>query len=203
MKMYRSLKKTLILFLITITGISADLAAQNINELESHAVTLPNGWRLTPAGKQLRLGDLPLNIALSPSGRLAAITNNGESDQTIQLIDLEKDAVADSIIIEKSWLGLAFSDDSKYLYASGGNDNKIIRYLITNNRLSVNDSIIIGKPWPEKISVTGIALDDSKNRLYAVTKENNSLYVLDTKIKKVISRYPLDGEGYTDRKSVV
>jgi len=113
----------------------------------------------------LPLGDLPLNIALSPSKRLAAITNNGESDQTIQLIDLEKDVVLDSIIIAKSWLGLTFSDDGNYLYASGGNDNKIIRYLISNNRLSVNDSIILGKPWPEKISVTGIALDDPKKQI--------------------------------------
>ncbi len=173
------------------------LPAQTLQEIESHAVSLPNGWRLTPVGKQLPLGDLPLNIAVSPSKKLAAVTNNGESDQTIQLIDLEKDVVLDSIIIAKSWLGLTFSDDGNYLYASGGNDNKIVRYLISNNRLSVNDSIIIGKPWPEKISVTGIALDDPKNRLYVVTKENNSLYVLDTKSKKVISQYPLGGEAYT------
>src|SRR5664279_1092825 len=166
MKMKRSLKLSLILFLIIFVGITVDLRAQVKNEIESHAVTLPNGWKLTPVGKQLPLGDLPLNIAVSPSGKLAAITNNGESDQTLQLIDLEKDAVLDSIIIGKSWLGLTFSEDGKYLYASGGNDNKIIRYLISNNRLSVNDSILIGKPWPEKISVTGIALDDSKNRLY-------------------------------------
>jgi YVTN family beta-propeller protein len=197
MKMNISLKRTFILFLIVLTGISIDLPAQDVNDLESHAVSLPNGWRLTPVGKQLPLGDLPLNIAVSPSGKLAAVTNNGESDQTIQLIDLEKDVVLDSIIIGKSWLGLTFSDDGKYLYASGGNDNKIFRYLINNNRLSVNDSIVLGKPWPEKISVAGIALDDHKNRLYAVTKENNSIYVLDSKFKKVISRYPLDGEGYT------
>jgi len=197
MKMNRSLKWTLIQFLIIFIGFSADLPAQKANDFDSHPVSLPNGWRLTPAGKQLPLGDLPLNIAVSPSGKLAAVTNNGESDQTIQLIDLEKDAVLDSIIIGKSWLGLTFSDDGKYLYASGGNDNKIIRYLISNNRLSVNDSIIIGKAWPERISVTGIALDDPKYRLYALTQGNNSLYVLDTKIKKVISTYPLGGEGYT------
>ena len=94
-------------------------------------------------------------------------------------------------------MDLTFSDDGKYLYASGGNDNMIIRYAIKERRLSVYDSIIIGKPWPEKISIAGIALDDSKNRLYAVTKENNSLYVIDTKTKKVISKHPLDGEGYT------
>jgi YVTN family beta-propeller protein len=197
MKINKVTKRTLILFLLIIIGFSANLSAQTLQEIESHAVLLPNGWRLTPVGKMLPLGDLPLNIAVSPSKKLAAVTNNGESDQTIQLIDLEKDVVLDSIIIAKSWLGLTFSDDGNYLYASGGNDNKIIRYLISNNRLSVYDSIIVGKPWPEKISVTGIALDDPKNRLYVVTKENNSLYVLDTKIKKVISQYPLGGEGYT------
>ena len=197
MKRTKIFKRIQILFQVLFICTTINLSAQTLQEIESHAVLLPNGWRLTPVGKQLPLGDLPLNIAVSPSGKLAAVTNNGESDQTIQLIDLEKDVVLDSIIIAKSWLGLTFSDDGNYLYASGGNDNKIIRYLISNNRLSVNDSIIIGKPWPEKISVTGIALDDPKNRLYVVTKENNSLYVLDTKIKKVISQYPLGGEGYT------
>ena len=29
---------------------------------------LPNGWRLAPAGRQLRVGTLPLNIVLSPDG---------------------------------------------------------------------------------------------------------------------------------------
>src|SRR5664279_601124 len=191
------INKKVVLLLIILMIVFVRVQAQTLQEIESHAVLLPNGWRLTPVGKQLPLGDLPLNIAVAPSKKLAAVTNNGESDQTIQLIDLEKDVVLDSIIIAKSWLGLTFSDDGNYLYASGGNDNKIIRYLVSNNRLSVNDSIIIGNPWPEKISVTGIALDDPKNRLYVVTKENNSLYVLDTKIKKVISQFPLGGEGYT------
>jgi YVTN family beta-propeller protein len=189
-------KKLLLLQTIMMIFI-ANLPAQTLQEIESHAVLLPNGWRLTPVGKQLPLGDLPLNISISPSKKLAAITNNGESDQTIQLIDLEKDVVLDSIIIGKSWLGLTFSSNGKYLYASGGNDNIIIRYMISNNRLAVKDSIIIGNPWPEKISIAGIALDDRKNRLYVVTKDNNSLYILDTKLKKVISQYPLGAEGYT------
>ena len=143
------------------------------------------------------MGDLPLNIAVSPSKKLAAITNNGESDQTIQLVDIEREVILDSIIIGKAWLGLTFSDDGNFLYASGGNDNIIIRYAIRNNHLSVYDSIIIGDPWPVKISVAGMALDDAKNRLYVVTKENNSLYVIDTQSKKIVSQYSLGGEGYT------
>jgi YVTN family beta-propeller protein len=197
MKMNGFIKKILILFQIVYIGFSVNLNAQTLREIESHSTSLPNGWRLTPVGKSLPLGDLPLNIAVSPSKRLAAITNNGESDQTIQLVDIDREVILDSIIIRKAWLGLTFSDDGRYLYASGGNDNMIVRYEISNNRLSLSDSIIIGKPWPVRISVAGIALDDSKNRLYVVTEGNNSLYVLDTKLKKVISHYPLGGEAYT------
>jgi len=197
MKSNLKASRALILFTIFMTFITYNLHGQTLNEIESQRVSLPNGWSLTPVGTHLPLGDLPLNIALSPSKKLAAVTNNGQSDQTIQLVDLVREKVIDSIIIGKSWLGLTFSEDGKYLYASGGNDNIIIRYLIKDNRLSIYDSIRIGKPWPEKISVAGLALYDAKKRLYAVTKENNSLYVIDTQSKKVISKHPLGGEGYT------
>jgi len=189
------------------TVLTGLLLATLVSSVTAQKVSLPNGWTLTPAGRTLRLGDLPLNIALAPSGKLAAVTNNGQSDQTIQLIDVENEIVADSIIIGKSWLGLQFSKDGKTLYASGGNDNIIIRYSVRDNKLAILDSIKLGEPWPEKISVAGLALDDAANRLYAVTKENNSLYVVDTRSKKVISTHQLDGEGYTcllspDRKSL-
>jgi YVTN family beta-propeller protein len=197
MKLNLALKRSLILCKVFLIVFAINLQAQTLNEIESHRVTLPNGWKLTPVGKLLPLGDLPLNIAVSPSKKLAAITNNGESDQTIQLVDVEHEVIPDSVIIGKAWLGLTFSDDGKYLYASGGNDNIVIRYAVTNNHLVNYDTIRIGKAWPVKISITGLALDDSKNRLYAVTKEDNSLYVLDTKDKKVVSKHPLDGEGYT------
>jgi YVTN family beta-propeller protein len=197
MIMNRSIKRVLILFQIILIGFSVDLPAQRLKEIESHAVSLPNGWRLTPVGKLLPLGDLPLNIAVSSSKKLAAITNNGQSDQTIQLVDIDREVILDSIIIGKAWLGLTFSDDDKYLYASGGNDNIIIRYAIRSNHLSVYDSIRIGKAWPEKISIAGMALNDAGKRLYVVTKEDNSLYVVDTQSKKVVSKYPLGGEGYT------
>ena len=168
---------------------------------------LPNGWQLTPVGKIVPLGDLPLNIAVSPDKKLAAVTNNGQSTQSIQLIDIKKGIVTDSVIIDKSWLGLVFSDDGKSLYASGGNDNLIIRYTIRKKELINTDTIRLGKPWPEKISVAGIAIDDQKKVLYAVTKENNSLYAIDLITKSIVSQTELGGEGYTcilspDRKTL-
>jgi YVTN family beta-propeller protein len=197
MKNTKVVRNVLILCMFVLYAFNINLQAQTADKIEFNRITLPNGWKLTPAGKLLPLGDLPLNIAISPSKKLAAVTNNGESDQTIQLIDIDREVILDSIVIGKAWLGLTISADSKYLYSSGGNDNIIIRYMINNNHLSVYDTILIGKPWPVKISVAGLALDDAGNRLYVVTKENNSLYVIDTHSKNIISQHPLGGEGYS------
>lgn len=183
------------LFLLSFPVIQAN--GQSLKEIESDRVSLTNGWKLTPVGQLLPLGDLPLNIAVSPSGKMLAITNNGQSDQGIQLIDSEKMQLLDSVVIAKGWLGLTFSKEDKYLYASGGNDNWIMRYQITNKKLVPFDTLVIGKPWPEKISIAGIAVDDDQQMLYAITKENNSLYTFDLKEKKVKNQFALGGEGYT------
>lgn len=188
----KTLFKILVIILCTFQAQS-----QTLQQIESRRITLPNGWSITPVGKSLQLGDLPLNIAVSPAKDLVAVTNNGQSDQSLQLIDLKKQLVVDSIKIDKSWLGLAFSKDGKHLFASGGNNNRILKYNIIHHKLILKDSIILGKQWPEKISPAGLTLDEDANRLYIVTKENNSLYVIDLSSKKIISKIPLGGEGYT------
>jgi len=167
------------------------------DETEYKNLTLPNGWGISRVGESLRLGDLPLNIAVSPSGHLLAVTNNGESDQSIYLIDAFRHKTLDTIVIREAWLGLVFSKDGQNLYASGGNKNIIIKYSVKNNKLSITDTLVLGKPWPEKISPAGLALDEKKNLLYVVTKENNSLYILDLKKKQSPRRFSLEGEGYT------
>ena len=190
--------KTLILLIsLSLFSVVSTVSGQSLKEIEANRVSLPNGWKLSPVGKMLPVGDLPLNIAVSPSGKMLAVTNNGQSDQCIHLINPAKMQVLDSVIIVKSWLGLTFSKDGKYLYASGGNDNWIIRYQIKNNKLAPFDTMVIGKRWPEKISIAGIAVDDDRQMLYTVTKEDNSLYVFDLKEKKVKKQIPLGGEGYT------
>ena len=160
-------------------------------------VTLPNGWQLSPAGKSLLLGDLPLNIAVSKSKKLMAVTNNGQSTQSLQLIDVKTEKILDNIEIAKSWLGLQFSSDEKYLYTSGGNDNWILQYAILKNKLQLKDSILLGAKWPNKISPAGIAIDDAKHLLYVVTKDNNSLYLINLTTKKITQQIKLPAEAYT------
>lgn len=168
-----------------------------IHATAQKTVTLPNGWSLSPAGRSLDLGDLPLNIAVSSSKRLVAVTNNGQSKQSLQLINTKTEKILDNIEIKKSWLGLKFSSDEKYLFAGGGNDNWILQYAIINNKLQLKDSIKLGKKWPNKISPAGIDIDDAGHLLYVVTKDDNSLYIVDLLTKNIIQQVKLDGEAYT------
>jgi len=160
-------------------------------------VMLPNGWSLTPAGNSVPLGDLPLNMAISPNGKYVAVTNNGVSTQTIQLIDAKTHAILCTKEIAKSWLGLKFRSDCKFLYVSGGNDNRIMKYSVENNKLELDDIIVLGKKWPEKISPAGLDIDDTAKKLYVVTKENNSLYVVDLKKNEASKQIQLSAEAYT------
>jgi len=161
-------------------------------------VLLPNGWKLSPAGRALPLGDLPLNMQLSPSGKLLAVTNNGESTQSIQLIDPKTEKQLDERIVGKAWYGLAFSSDEKTLYAGGGNDNWIMAFHLQNNKIGKADTIKLGKPWPiNKICTTGITLNKANSRLYTVTKEDSSLYVIDPASHKILNRVKLAAEAYS------
>ena len=180
---------------------------QTLQEVERHRVRLPNGWSLTPVGSSLPLGDLPLNIAVSRSGHYAAVTNNGQSIQSIQLFDARADRELDSVVIPKSWGGLVFGADEQSLYASGGNDNWILKYAVAGGRLVALDTFKLGAPWPVKISPAGICVDDRSGMLYIVTKEDNALYVYDMNGHHIVRRLPMSGEGYTcllspDRREV-
>ncbi|HEV8538332.1 MAG TPA: bifunctional YncE family protein/alkaline phosphatase family protein [Bacteroidota bacterium] len=160
-------------------------------------IDLPNGWHLTPAGRSIPLGDLPLNIAVSPNGSYAAVTNNGQSDQSIELIDVKSERVLDSVRIDKSWLGLQFSGDGTRLYASGGNNNKVVEYTIRKNKLKFKFDYPLGKPWPKKISPSGLAVDDVRHRLYVVTKDDSSLYIFKLNSRRIVKKLALNAEAYT------
>ncbi len=199
--------RCLFIFLALLFG--ASLFAQKPGKQSDRAksMLLPTGWSLTPAGQSLPLGDLPLNIAVSPNRKYLAVTNNGQGKNSLQLIDPKKGKVLHSFEIPMAWLGLAFSDDSKTLYVSGGNSNAILRYKVENKQLVLQDTLSLGQPWPTRISPAGLCLDDARGLLYVVTKENHSLYVVDTRSKTILHRDSIGKELYTcalspDRKQL-
>ena len=183
--------------LLLVFVLSSHSVALAQTDTTARRIQLSNGWSLTPLGTSISLGDLPLNLIVSPSKKYLAVTNNGQSTQSVQLIDARNGILLSEKIIPESWLGLAFSADEQFLYASGGNNNLIEKYRITEGgKLEESDQIHLGEKWPVKISPAGMQLNDKTNTLYVVTKENNSLYIVDLNTKKSQS-IPLGAEAYT------
>lgn len=164
--------------------------------LNSGRILLPNGWSLSVPGKSIPLGDFPLNLVSSNDGKLLAVTNNGQSEQSIMLIDPYTFEISKKTVIPKSWFGLAFNNDHSRLFASGGNDNMIRIYDTSDDGLMEVDSVILGVPWPKKISPTGLILDQQNVNLYVVTKEDSALYKVNL-VNKKIERLFLGHEAYT------
>ncbi|RFS26691.1 hypothetical protein DVR12_02570 [Chitinophaga silvatica] len=187
----------LLLFSLSFVGLKT-FAQTPGKQQDTKQILLPNGWKLSPAGHSITLGDLPLNIQLSSSGKYLAVTNNGQSTQSIQLIDPTTARILDSCVVGKAWYGLTFTKDEKHLYASGANDNWILNFPVNAGKLGKADTIKLGKPWPtQKISPAGIAVNNRNTRLYTVTKEDSALYIIDPASKQILQRIQLPDIAYS------
>lgn len=137
---------------------------------------LPSGRYVTPVGKQLRISNDPYGMAISPNGNKAVTLHNG----VFTIIDLNSinairvpsyDEKIPSPLSNGSFLGVAFSSDSKKVYLSGGDNGAIIIYDVDN--LKKLDSISLnGK-------INGVDYQDSFTSDLLYNNHKNELLVLD------------------------
>ncbi len=118
---------------------------------------LPNGWKLTPVGEQVGIGELPLNLIITHDQKYALTSNSGTKTNSISVIDLQSKKEIQRMVVDKTWRGIVFNNDDSKLFVSGANNNLIYIYNFNAGHLTLSDSIVIGKPFPkEEISITGI-----------------------------------------------
>ncbi len=160
--------------------------------LSDGSVLLPNHYRLTPAGKQIPVGDLPLNMAVSPDGKYLAVTNNGYSEQFVSIIDIATQKQIQTLPVQASFFGLAFSDDGKKLFVSGGGRDLIYFFSLENNRFVRTDSMNIHPGSREEWFIAGLASADHGKILYAVTKTAKKLLKISVAQKKVMRTLSFD-----------
>ena len=83
---------------------------------------LPNGWRITPAGKAIAtIEDLVLNLVVSPDGRIVIASHSGYLPHGIDVFDVKTQKQTQHIELKTTWLGMTWSPDGHTLYVSGGN----------------------------------------------------------------------------------
>jgi YVTN family beta-propeller protein len=185
---------------------------------------LPNGWTLTPEGAQIPTSDLPLNMVLSNDGRFLLVTTNGNGDQTIDVIDLRTGQSAQTVMVKKSWLGLAFAPDGKRFFVSGGDDNEVMVFDFAEGKAEQSGKIILGgadfhklndkerdaarrKGLGEFAFPAGIAVTPDGKRLYVAENLTHKVAIVDLATQQVVTKiavgeYPYDCEVSRDGKRV-
>jgi len=137
---------------------------------------LPSGRYATPVGEFLRITHDPYGMAISPNGNKAVTLHNG----VITIIDLASlsavrvpsyDKKLKSPLSSGSFLGVAFSADSKKVYLSGGNNGAVIVYDV--EKLEKLDSFDLNG------IVNGLDYQDSFTSDLLLNEEKNELLVLD------------------------
>ena len=175
-------------------------------------VLLPNGWFLSPAGRQVGVGDLPLGLAVSPDERFAAVTHSGWKGKGLDIVDLGAGEHVQKIPLPETWLGVAFLENGKMLAVSAAGANRVLLYAMVDGRASFVDSIVIGPRWsaggqypqgkkidygPGAIWTTGLSADAGRHRLYVVSQLDSALNVLDVPGRRMQRRVPLGAVPYT------
>ncbi len=92
------------------------------------SVLLPNGWSLRPAGRQSRLGDFPVVIAVHPSEPVLAVLHAGYGEHEVVTVNPASGKVIGRVAIDETFSGLAWSKDGKTLFVGGGWDDVVYVY---------------------------------------------------------------------------
>ena len=167
---------------------AADAAADSRvlpGKRDDGSVLLPNQWSLTPAGTQVELGDFPVNIAMHPRGRHAAILHCGFSRHEIIIVDLESGKVASRTPVTEAFYGLAFSRDGRRLFCSGASAEGIRAFAFNDGQLAEGELISL-RNAQEKGIPCGLAVSADGRRLFAANVWGQTVSELDLQERKVV-----------------
>src|SRR4051812_15155946 len=100
------------------------------------SVLLPNQWSLRPAGKQIELGDFPVNIALHPKGKFAAVLHCGDGKHDVIVVDIKGEKIVSRTHVEEAFYGIVFSPDGERLYCSAASSEAVRAFDFKNGKLA-------------------------------------------------------------------
>lgn len=154
------------------------------------SLLLPNQWSLHPAGKQVELGDLPINIATHPTGQFAAVLHSGYSQHEIIIVDIPAAKVVSRTKLHEAFYGIEFSRDGRDLFCSGAGDEVVHQFDFHEGLLS-NPRLIRLHPRKDRGVPAGLALDRGARELFVANVWGNRITRVDLAHQDHISDFLL------------
>jgi len=189
-KSYQSIFFVIIVLMFTFCATAPKVMLPG--KLSDGSILLPNRYKLSPAGEQIPVGDLPLNMAFSPNGKYLAVTNNGYSEQFVSIIDVASHKQIQTLPVRASFFGIDFNADGQKLFVSGGGKDLIYIFAYKDFQYVMADSIFLNPDPTTEWFVTGIKSAENGNVLYVATKTLKTLLKVSVQEKKILGRLVFD-----------
>src|SRR6266571_3728718 len=143
------------------------------------ATLLPSGWRIHPAGRQVAVGTLPLNLMTLSDGSLL-VTNNGYGENGLMRIDPVGGGITWRFPLKAAWLGLARSgrDWRDTVWASGAGTNRVYRLAWLGGAGWTTDTVTLADT-SARLFAAGLAVAPTRGLVAVVGNLSDSVYLID------------------------
>ncbi len=149
------------------------------------AVRLPNQWFLRPAGRQFIVGDFPVNIALHPGGKFAAVLHCGNGQHEIVILESATGRIVSRAALDEAFYGLAFDKRGERLYCSGAGEELVHTFAFKDGYLNDHAELRL-RNVKERGIPAGLVADPDGSLLYVANVWSHSLSIVDPAAKTVV-----------------
>jgi YVTN family beta-propeller protein len=155
---------------------------------------LSTGARLDPAGRSIPVGNMPLSAVLSPDGKHLVLALSGWRQQGIDVVSRATGTLVQHVEQPGAFVGLAWSNDGRALYVSGGSADAVYQYRWSPNATKpavLTDSFALGhgaSGQPGTRYPAGVGISSDGRTLYVAENLSDSLAVLDLSTRRVVQR---------------
>jgi len=163
------------------------------------SVLLANGWRLSPAGKLLTVGDLPLNLVQSRDGKYVVVTNAGLQQPSFSVVDVASWTVKQTVNLGQAWYGLAWHPTLPRLYLAGAAGGNVREWSIGGDG-AVTPLRTFARPTTSTQNFSaGIAVSPDGRTLYVTDLFLMTLTAIDLTGGQILASVPLAAETLRHR----
>jgi YVTN family beta-propeller protein len=168
-------------------------------------VLLPDGWRVTPAGRHLESGDMILSAQVSPDGQTLAFTNSGYTRHQFHLVDLATEKEIATFPLERAWSGLAWSPNGRRVLVSAGAGNPAADIYTfqrwDDGKWTQRPSVQLPGVDKTKTAISSIVVSPDGKSVYAINDTDGNLYILDGSNGRLVSKLALGDHPFTGKLS--
>ncbi len=178
---------------------SQSLPREQPGPLPDGSFLLPSGWRVKPAGQQVKLDTLPMSSVQSRDGKFLIVLNGGYNPPSLSVLDLTTAKIIGSTPVPDAWLGLALSANGRTLWVGGGSKASIFEFSFSEQgelKPARTFELVAAPTRTYQDFIGDVALSPDGRLLYAADLFHDTILVVNPQSGQVIERFKTGRRPY-------